>query len=523
MKTLVQICAVFSFLILVAGSSVSQTFPTDDPVIKNFWKEAVDSSQLESLAHQLFDVIGPRLVGSPQMKQANDWAVATYKSWGIEAKNEQWGKWKGWERGTTHIDLLQPRVRTLEGTMEAWCPPTKKGGLTAGIVILPDVPDSIAFLKWLREAKGKFVLIAQPQLTGRPDKDWEEFATPKSFDTLKAARKRLADQWNERIRKTGFKADTLPEVLEAAGAAGAIQSRWTGGWGTYRVFGTKTMTMPVVNLGVEDYNLLYRLVEYGDKPLIRVATESKFLGEVPTFNTIGTIPGTEKPNEFVMLSAHFDSWDASSGSTDNGTGTLVMMETMRLLKKYYPHPKRTIIIADWGSEEQGLNGSQAFVQDHPDIVNNLQALFNQDNGTGRVVSISAQGFIDAGQSLAKWISRVPTEVTENIKLTFPGMPFGGGTDNASFVTAGAPGFGLGSNQWDYFLYTWHTNRDTYDKLVFDDLKNNVVLTACLAYLASEDSTTVSRVRRVMPIDEKTGQPRIWPQMHGPERAGGIKK
>ena len=224
-----------------------------------------------------------------------------------------------------------------------------------------------------------------------------------------------------------------------------------------------------------------------------------------------------------MLSAHFDSWDASSGSTDNGTGTLVMMETMRLLKKYYPHPKRTIIIADWGSEEQGLNGSQAFVQDHPEIVNNLQALFNQDNGTGRVVSISAQGFIDAGQSLAKWISRIPTEVTENIKLTFPGMPFGGGTDNASFVTAGVPGFGLGSNQWDYFLYTWHTNRDTYDKLVFDDLKNNVVLTACLAYLASEDSAMVSRVKRIMPIDEKTGQPRIWPQMHGPERAGGIKK
>jgi Zn-dependent M28 family amino/carboxypeptidase len=181
------------------------------------------------------------------------------------------------------------------------------------------------------------------------------------------------------------------------------------------------------------------------------------------------------------------------------------------------------MVGHWSSEEQGLNGSQAFVQDHPDIVSHLQALFNQDNGTGRVVSMSAAGLVDAGTSLARWISRIPSEVTDNVKLNFPGIPFGGGTDNASFDVAGAPGFGLGSNQWDYFLYTWHTNRDTYDKIVFDDLKNNVVLAACLAYLASEDPVTVSRERRIMPTDEKTGQPRLWPQMKGPERAGMLKK
>jgi hypothetical protein len=407
--------------------------------------------------------------------------------------------------------------------MESWCPPTKKGGVSGEIIILGDMPDSLTFLKWLPKVKGKFVLISQPQPTGRPDKDWEEFALPKSFDSLKAVRKRMTEGWNDRIRRTGFKADTLPEVLEAAGAAGAFISRWSGGLGTYRVFGTRTSTMPVVDLSLEDYNLLYRFAENGDKAAIRVVTESKFLGEVPTFNTIGMIRGTEKPDEYVMLSAHFDSWDASSGATDNGTGTLVMMETMRILKKYYPNPKRTILVGHWSGEEQGLNGSQAFVQDHPEIVNKLQALFNQDNGTGRVVSMSTNGFVDAGESLARWISRIPSEVTENIKLTFPGIPFGGGTDNASFDVVGAPGFGLGSNAWDYGFFTWHTNRDTYDKLVFDDLRNNVVLTACLAYLASEDPQTVSRTRRVMPLDEKTGQPRPWPQMKGPERAGGLKK
>jgi hypothetical protein len=523
MKTSIQLCVLVLFLLTLTVPLASQNFPTNDPVIKEFWKEAVDSSQLAVLAHQLFDVIGPRLVGSPQLNKADDWALAKYKGWGIEAKNESWGRWKGWERGVTHVDLLEPRLRTLEATAEAWCPPTKKNGVNGTVIILDDSPDSLAFLKWLPTVKGKFVLISQPQPTGRPDKDWEEFALPKSYDSLKAVRKRMTDQWNDRIRRTGFKADTLPEVLEASGAAGVFISRWSGGLGTYRVFGTRTTIMPAIDLSLEDYNLLYRLVEYGDKPVVRVFTDSKYLGETPASNIIGMIPGTQKPEQYVMLSAHFDSWDAASGATDNGTGTIVMMETMRLLKKYYPHPKRTILVGHWSSEEQGLNGSKAFVEDHPEIVKNLQALFNQDNGTGRVVSMSAQGFVNGGESLARWISRIPQEVTGNIKLDFPGIPFGGGTDNASFVVDSAPGFGLGSNGWDYGTFTWHTNRDTYDKLVFDDLKNNVVLTACLAYLASEDTLTVSRVKRIMPIDEKTGQPRPWPQMKEPERAGMLKK
>src|ERR1051325_3670239 len=135
------------------------------------------------------------------------------------------------------------------------------------------------------------------------------------------------------------------------------------------------------------------LTESGTIPKISVLTDSKEKGVVPTFNTVAEIKSTVNPNEYVMLSAHFDSWDGGTGATDNGTGTLVMMEAMRILKKVYPNPKRTILVGHWGSEEQGLNGSRAFVEDHPDIVQNLQALFNQDNGTGRVINISGQGFL----------------------------------------------------------------------------------------------------------------------------------
>ncbi len=186
---------------------------------------------------------------------------------------------------------------------------------------------------------------------------------------------------------------------------------------------------------------------------------------------VGEMKGTQLPNEYVMLSAHFDSWDGGSGATDNGTGTITMLEAMRVLKLVYPSPRRTILVGHWSGEEQGLNGSRGFVADHPDVVNGLQALFNQDNGTGRIENMSASGFPNASANLARYLSRVPADITRNIKFGFPGNPSAGGTDHASFVSCGAPGFGLGSGDWDYGRYTWHTNRDTYDKISFDDVKS----------------------------------------------------
>lgn len=513
----------FSFCLFSLVPGGAQTFPTDDPVIKSIWTEAMDSTQLPRLAHELLDVIGPRLTGTPQMTQAQEWVIERYRSWGIESRSEEYGKWRGWERGVCHIDLLEPRVRTLEGTILAWSPGTAKGGVTGSIQVLPDLPDSTAFRAWLPRAKGRFILLSQPQPTGRPEKNWEEFGRKASLDSLRALKERLRFDWGKRILATGFKVDTLASLLENAGAAGVLLNTWTGGWGTHRVFGAKTTRMPVLDLSLEDYNLLFRLAEHGDRPVIRLIAESKFTGPQPARNTIGVIRGSEKGDEYVVLSAHLDSWDAASGATDNGTGTLLMMEAMRILKKYYPRPKRTILSGLWGSEEQGLNGSRAFVLDHPDIVKGVQVVFNQDNGTGRIERMSGAGFMNAGEFLARWISRIPSEVTADLRLTFPGMPSGGGSDNASFVAAGVPGLGLGSNSWDYFMYTWHTDRDTYDKLVFEDLKANAVLVACLAYLASEEPAMIPREKRVLPLDEKTGKPREWPEVGKPNREGDLVK
>jgi hypothetical protein len=511
----------------IATPLAAQQFPTDDPVLQSIWTEGMDNSRVWDLSQVLMDSIGPRLTGTPHIKRGNDWLVKTYTAWGIPARNEQYGTWKGWDRGVTHIDLLTPRVRTLEGTLLAWSAGTPDGKpVTGSVVILPEVADSNAFRAWLPQAKGKFVLVSMPQPTCRPDATWREFATEESFARMDAQRDTAQARWSQRVRNTGYSVGlgtgTLGRRLEEAGAAGVIASRWSNGYGVQKVFDARTERSPSVDLSCEDYGLVYRLAERNQGPTLRIAAEAEFLGEVPVFNTVAEIKGSGKPDEYVMLSAHFDSWDAGSGATDNGTGTITMLEAMRILKKVYPNPKRTILVGHWSGEEQGLNGSRAFAADHPEVVQGLQALFNQDNGTGRVVRMSASGLVSASGALADWGAKLPQEIAGFIEWSFPGSPAGGGSDHASFVCAGAPGFSLGALGWEYGTYTWHTNRDTFDKIVMDDLKNNATLTAMLVYLASEDDQTVARDRRVMPTrtNPRTGASTQaeWPECQQPTRS-----
>lgn len=511
----------FLNLAVIAIACSFSAWSQDQSVIERIVSEANENSQLEILGQELMDGIGPRLVGTPQMKQAHDWAVDKYSQWGISAKNEAYGTWRGWERGITHIDMITPRVQSLEGTQLAWNPSTSKRGVTTEAIVLPTINNPEEFQDWLPKAKGKLVLISQPQATGRPDYNWEEFATEASFEKMKSEREIANKAWRDNMKNTGFTSRSIIKVLEEAGAAGIISSYWSKGFGVNKIFSARTKKIPTVSLSLEDYGMVYRLAARGEKPVLNIVAQSKDLGEVPTFNTIAEIKGTEKPEEYVILSAHFDSWDGGTGATDNGTGTLVMMEAMRILKKIVPNPKRTILVGHWGSEEQGLNGSRAFVEDHPEIVSQVQAVFNQDNGTGRVVNISGQGFLHAYDYIGRWLHEVPQDITKHIDTNFPGTPGGGGSDYASFVAAGAPAFSLSSLSWSYWNYTWHTNRDTYDKIVFDDVRNNAILTAILAYMASEDNEKTSREKIVLPISKRTGKQMEWPATRSPNRKGGM--
>ncbi|HUP88201.1 MAG TPA: M20/M25/M40 family metallo-hydrolase [Longimicrobiales bacterium] len=493
----------------VAARGTAQSLPAEDPILRRIWAIGMDSSRTYQLAQALMDSVGPRLTATAAQRAGNDWLVKNYQSWGIEARNEQYGTWPNWSRGYTHIDLVAPRVRTLEGTMLAWSAGTK-GPVTAAPVILPELADSGALVNWAPNAKGKFVLISFAEPSCRPDRQWQEMATPDVFTRFKSQRDTARAVFQRRLRNLGGQ-NRVRTILEQAGAKGILQSNWSLDYGVNKVFSANTQTVPAVDLSCEDYGLVYRLTQNNQGPMLRIDAQATFNGNAPLQNTIAMIRGSEKPNEYVMLSAHFDSWDAGSGATDNGTGTIVMMEAMRILKQVLPNPKRTILVGHWTSEEQGLNGSKAFVKDHPEIVNGMQALFNQDNGTGRVQNMSSAGFLNAPGVLASWLGRLPTELTSDIKFGFVGNPGFGGTDSSSFVCAGAPAFGLGSLDWGYGTYTWHTNRDTFDKIVFEELKRNATLTAMLAYQASEDPRTMPRDKRtVFPRSPQTGQPGTWP-------------
>ncbi len=508
-----------------SGAAAAQSFPSDDPVVRQIWEEGVGRSQVYELGQVMMDSIGPRLTGSPAMAGANDWALAKYAEWSIDAYKEQYGTWRAWERGISHIDLISPRVRTLDGMAAAWSPATD-GPIEAGVVILADAGSPEAFEAWAPEVRGKFVLVSRPEESCRPLDNLEWFSRPETLARMSEGREQAIEAWQRREENTGVDRRVLPERLEEAGAAGIIRSQWSEGWGVNKIFGTRTERAPVLDLSCEAYGLVYRLAENGQGPVLRVNADARFLGEVPVYNAIATIPGSARPEEYVILGGHYDSWDGASGTLDNGSGAVVILEAMRILASVVPAPRRTIIGALWNGEEQGLNGSRAFVEDHPEVLERTHAVFNVDHGNGPVTFIPMQGFSAAAGFFGRWLASIPSELAGQVTLEIPGTPESGGTDHASFVCAGVPAFSfhvgagrsddlpMGTNRWDTTIYTWHTNLDTFDKIIYEDLRDDAVMTAMLVYLASEDPEAMPRDRRAMP----DGSP--WPECRSPARSSG---
>jgi hypothetical protein len=502
-------------LSLFAGASpaLGQTWAVEDPVLRQIWEVGMNDSRVMDIAQTLLDSIGPRLTGTPGYERAADWAVQTLSAWGVDAGKEQYGTWNGWRRGITHVDLISPRVRSLEAMMLAWSPGTGGQAVEAEVVATPTFASEAEFEAWLPSVRGRIVATSFPQPTCRPMRHYEEYGQTYQFGGRRFggggppqgqpegpanAAEKLAQE--RRAAQQVFSANKPRDLrarLEQAGAVAILESNWSNDLGVNKIFGTTTTRTPTIDLSCEDYGLVYRLADNDQGPVVRITAEAENLGEVPVHNVVGVVRGSELPNEYVLFSAHFDSWDGGSGATDNGTGSSMMLEAMRILRQTYPNPRRSIMIALWSGEEQGLNGSRRFVQMHPEIVDNIQAVFNQDNGTGRVQNISMSGFLDAGAAFGSWFARLPSQLSGQIDLQIPGTPGTGGTDHVSFVCAGAPAFNLSAISWDYGLATWHTNRDTFDKLVEEDIRSNATLAAMLAYLASEHPQRISRNRRNM--------------------------
>src|SRR5262245_792674 len=494
--------------ITFAAPTNAQTFRSPDPVIRRMWSLGMDSSQVARLAQVLDDSIGMRLSGTTGFQSAVDWLSGVYRSWGVTARAEQYGTTRGWRMGPVSAALLAPHVQTLEVQLLAWSPGTNNRPVDGEAVVVPAFADSTAANRWLATTRGKFVLVSAPEIMCRAPQELERYARPTTVTNINNQRQTVTRDYQARYAVFG-NLQQLLQKLNSAGVAGVVTSTWSGGWGVNKIFGSATDRVPSIDLGCEHYGMIWRLASNNQGPRMRLTADAEARPDQPMFNVVAELRGRELPNEYVLLSAHLDSWHGGNGATDNGTGTIMMLEAMRILKQAYPNPRRTILVGHWGGEEQGTRGSRGFGDMHPDILDGMQVVFNQDNGTWRAELIEGQGFLAAGANLARWLSFVPTEISSNLKLDVPGNQENAGSDHTSFICHGVPAFRLQSNYTEYRQYTWHTNRDTYDKLVMDDLKNNATLAAMLAYRASEDSTRVPRDRSILP-PAANGQPRNWP-------------
>jgi len=490
-----------------------RTTPPSDPMLQRLWDEGMSRSQASAFAQVLMDRYGQRLTGSPESDAAQEWLVSQYTGWGVPARRERYGTWLGWSRGVSHLDLIGPRTRSLEATAMAWSPSTGRGArptpIEGEVVAYPtglSTPE--AFDAWLPTVKGKFFAMNAPRLSCRSGAQWREFGTPEEQERVTAAQNTLQVEWNQlNVAMSGGR--SVWEKLKDAGALGVLTFQWSNYPGITKIFGSPNQTLPTFAVGCEDYGLLVRLARNGQGSRVRAFTDSRRLGERPVFNVVAELKGVEKPNEYVILSAHFDSWSAASGATDNGTGTITMLEALRILKQVYPQPKRTILVGHWNGEEQGLNGSKAFTEDHPEVIAGAHLVLNQDNGTGRITSLSGGPIADAGPRVAGYLGALPGALSQWIRYTPVGGQATGGSDHASFACHKVAALSLGALGWDYSNTTWHTDRDTYDKVVESDLRQNATLTAMLAYLASEDPTPMGRTV-VDPLPGGTnGQPGTW--------------
>jgi carboxypeptidase Q len=473
----------FVFLITPATTAV-ETAPTPRVAVapQDFDKAIIAdvkaNSELMKNLQYLSDVIGPRLTGSKNLERANNWTAEKMKAYGLEnVKLEPWEIPVGWERGKATMKIIEPdNGRWLTIASAAWTPGTK-GKVTGDVVILKGRTKA-ELEKYKGKLKGAVVLLNPPANVapvtdlrylggGQPPKKDAPKDEPKKEEPKKEV---IKEQFiRAEVQPGGFGLDV--EFLKSEGVACTVRDsgkphgllNMTGGW-PRGDRGKAEDALPSVFMVHEHYALLYRLASRTDA-VTRVETEieAKFVpGPVTVYNTVGDIPGYEKPDEIVIVGAHLDSWDLGQGTTDNGTGSTVVLEAARTLAamaKQGMRPKRTIRFCLYTGEEQGLWGSRKYVERHKAEMDQHSAAIVHDTGTGKVT-----GFGMLGRESCKKILDEELASLKGIEgwqgLSIGGMR--GGTDHASYNSVGVPGFACIQDMDEYRL-THHSQSDTFDK------------------------------------------------------------
>ena len=506
-------------LILVAAPLAAQE-KIDTAAISAIKNEELRRSQVMEIASWLTDVYGARLTGSPAAKAAGDWTAKKLTEWGMtNVKLETWGPFgRGWTNERMVAQVLTPRPFPVIAYAAAWTPGTN-GSVKADVVMVK--ADSVPDLERYRgKLRGKIVFTQPPRDSVPPHftADASRLAdsslvamgrAPFTPDARRggpnaggpnaggpnAARFQAAQALSRAMG--GFLADegVVAVVTPGRGDDGTVFNAATGS--RDKANPTK---VPAVIFSTEHYGRIARMVEKGVPVTVELDIRNTFADEDPSsFNIVAEIPGTDPKlkDEIVMLGAHFDSWHMGTGATDNAAGSAVMLEALRLIKATGLKPRRTIRIALWTGEEQGLLGSRAYVKEHFGDPQTMQlkqpshdrfaGYFNVDNGTGAIRGVYLQKNEAVAPIFSSWMTafndpRLKTVTANNT----------GGTDHLAFDAVGLPGFQFIQDPVDYSSRTHHSNMDTYERLVVDDMKHNAAAVAMFVYLTANRDQKLPR-------------------------------
>ncbi len=463
-------------------------------------KEGFGNSKVMQTLFELTDVNGPRLTGSEGMKNAEAWASKKLKGWGMKnVQIERWGGFgKGWEINKSYVAMTAPYYQPLIAVPRAWTPGTN--GLVKGDAALVRIESIDDMAKYAGKLNGKIIVLstlnneARPNFTADAKRLTDEELSKMDFDPH--ADDAVTNLSQKKPQPAKPRVNLRPQIdsflLEEGAIAVLSGGRGTMGTvftsnGSSRKLDAKTV-LPELEMGSEHLGVLGRLIEAGKKVSLELDTRTTFLTEDTTeYNVVAEIPGTDPAlgSELVMLGAHMDSWHASTGATDNGTGTVVMMEAVRILKAIGVKPRRTIRIALWSGEEQGLLGSRGYVKKHfadrltmklkPEH-QKVSAYYNLDNGGGKIRGIYLQENDEIRPIFESWLAPFKDLGAANVTIRNTGS-----TDHISFDEVGIPGFQFIQDPLEYGTRTHHTNMDSYDRASANDLMQASVIIASFVY------------------------------------------
>lgn len=480
------------------------------------WKirrEASERSQVMRTIHFLTDVYGPRLTGSPNLKAAQDWVVTETTRWGL--KNAHLEPWSfghpGWANEKLAVYAVAPFKDSLIAEALAWTPGTN-GPVTAAVVQLAPPPaqpvskDGLAkyFADNRARVAGKIVMVGPPATVAvaivppakrREDADIRQQYAPSNV-LPPAPRPSSPPTPDANIVSPAQVAEQLDQFFVSAGAVGRIMDAGRE-HGQIRAFNNRTFdvtkAVPTVVMRNEDYGRISRVLADGTPVQLELNIVNKTYPEGTTvYNVVAEIPGSDKTDEVVMLGGHLDSWHSATGATDNAVGVATMMEAIRILQSIGVKPRRTIRLALWSGEEQGLLGSQAYVKQHFGMVEDpkpehakFAGYFNIDSGTGRARGATVFGPVEAAAILREATRPFADNGFFGVNPTRSRAR--GGTDSTSFNEAGLPGIGIQQDPIEYNSHTWHTNLDTYERVIEDDAQESaMVIAAAVYHLAMRD-------------------------------------